>query len=132
MKNSNVLSLVLVVGIFIVLGCNCKAIQDEMEKQAKEKDRPATTSSPATSSNTATATKKSASGLSLDKYNQIKNGMTYKQVVEIIGSEGTETMSSGNGKYKVESYKWDGEGYEYLSIVLSGGKVTSKTQANLK
>ena len=68
----------------------------------------------------------------MDKYNQIKNGMSYDEVKNIIGSEGTQTMSSGEGKYKVESYKWDGDDYQFISIVFMGGKVNSKVQANLK
>jgi hypothetical protein len=58
--------------------------------------------------------------------------MSYKEVKDIIGKEGTETMSSGNGKYKVTSYQWKGDGFAFISVVLMGDKVTSKVQANLE
>jgi outer membrane protein assembly factor BamE (lipoprotein component of BamABCDE complex) len=133
MKNS--LNLVLVIFAFIVIACSCPNLKDLDKKSSG--DTPTTSSnSSTTSSNTATAPKKDDSksddGLTLENYNKIKNGMSYDEVKSIIGSPGTETMSSGSGKYKVESYQWKGDGFKFLSIVLSGGKVTSKTQANLE
>lgn len=134
MKNSNALSLVLIIGIFVVIGCACPRLNELVD------DRPSgngsnTTSTPASNTsgrNSSSNSSTSSSGLTMEKYNQIKNGMTYKQVVEIIGSEGTETMSSGEGKYKVTSYKWDGEQYQFITCVFMGDKMTSKVQANLK
>ena len=58
--------------------------------------------------------------------------MTYKEVVDIIGREGVQQMSSGEGKYKVESYKWEGENYQFLTVIFTADKVSSKVQANLK
>lgn len=111
--------------IFVVLGCNCQRMQEWADQQKnKPGSTPAASSSPATSG--------SSSGLTMDKYNQIKNGMSYQEVKDIIGKEGTETMSSGEGKYKVESYKWEGDQYQFISVVFTGGKVQSKVQANLK
>jgi hypothetical protein len=89
-----------------------------------------TTSSPSSSSSPASSDKKA--NLTLDKFNQIKNGMTYKEVVDIMGSEGTQTLSSGEGKYKVESYKWEGDNYQFLTITFIGEKVNSKFQNGLK
>jgi hypothetical protein len=118
--------------LFVVLGCGCQDRLKEMAEQGKTptSSSPSTTNTSTTpASNTSTT---SSSGLTLDKYNQIKNGMSYQEVVNILGKEGTETMSSGEGRYKVESYKWDGENYQYISVVFMGGKVQSKVQANLK
>ena len=117
--------------LLVVLGCNCQKLQElANEGKSTPASTPATTSSPSSSSSPASTDKKT--GLTLDKYNQIKNGMSLQEVKDIIGSEGTETMSSGEGKYKVESYKWEGQNYQFISVVFTGGKVQSKVQANLK
>lgn len=129
----NLFNLGFVVLLLVVLGCNCQRKLQEIADQAKT---PTPSSSPSTSSNSPTSSSPSTSdkksGLTLDKFNQIKNGMTYKEVIAIIGSEGTQTMSSGEGKYKVESYKWEGDNYQYLSVVFMGDKVNSKVQNGLK
>jgi hypothetical protein len=132
----NLFNIGFVVLILVVLGCNCQKLQ-ELANESKTtpssspSSSPGITSSP-TSSSSPSSTSKSA--LTMDKYNQIKNGMSYKEVVAIVGSEGTETMSSGEGKYKVTSYQWKGDDdkYEYIYAVFMGDKLSSKTQANLK
>ena len=131
MKNS--LNIVIVVFIFIVLGCSCPSKLTELQKSIEGSSKKPSNSV----SNTAAKPAKEdsdagSSNLTMAKYSEIKNGMSYKQVKEIIGSEGTETTSSGEGKYKVMSFQWKDEGFAFLSIVLVGDKVTSKTQANLK
>lgn len=77
-------------------------------------------------------TNSSKSALTLEKYNQIKNGMSYREVVEIIGAEGTEMSSSEIGKYKTASYKWEGDNYQFIFGTFQNDKLLSKTQANLK
>ena len=42
----------------------------------------------------------------MDKFNQIEIGMTYDQVVDIVGSEGTLMSEAGTGEYKVSIYYW--------------------------
>lgn len=117
--------------ILVVLGCNCQRMQEWADQQKNTpSSTPVASSSPSTQSSPSSSS--SSSGLTMDKYNQIKNGMSYQEVKDIIGKEGTETMSSGEGKYKVESYKWEGDQYQFISVVFTGGKVQSKVQANLK
>jgi Beta-lactamase inhibitor (BLIP) len=128
----NLFNLGFVVLLLVVLGCNCQQKLQEIANQSKTPSSTPSTSSNTSSSPTSSSSPASKSSLSLDKYNQIKNGMTYKEVVAIIGSDGTETSSSGEGKYKVTSYQWKGGDYEYIYGVFMGDKLTSKTQANLK
>ncbi len=130
MKNSNALSLVLCIGILIVIGCACpKEIQNEIDKAGK------TTPSPTTGSSPGSTPAKTSSGdpdLTIEKFSQIKNGMTYEECVEIIGSDGNETFSGGEGKYKVSSYKWDGDNFQFIMLTFTGNKLTSKVQNGLK
>ena len=127
----NLFNIGFVVLILVVLGCNCRKLQElANEGKSAPSSTPSVSSSPSTSLSPASTDKKS--GLALDKFNQIKNGMTYKEVVDIMGSEGTQTLSSGDGKDKVESYKWEGDNYQFVTITFIGDKVNSKFQNGLK
>lgn len=75
--------------------------------------------------------------ITLEEFNNIETGMTYEQVVEIIGGEGTvlsETDITGNEQYKTTIYKWDGEGSlgANANVTFQGGKVVAKAQIGLK
>ncbi len=70
--------------------------------------------------------------LTMAKYNQLENGMTYEEAVKIIGSEGSQTSSSSIGSYKSTSYKWEGEKYARIYLIFKDDKITSKSQSNLK
>ena len=88
-----------------------------------------------TSSENSTNTKNTK--ITLEEFNQIETGMTYEQVVEIIGIEGTvmsESDITGNGQYKTTIYSWEGEGTlgANANITFQGGKVISKAQFGLE
>lgn len=73
--------------------------------------------------------------MTLEKFNKIKTGMTYKQVVEIIGEEGTVLSETdlGDSKYKTTIYCWYADnGIANANVTIQGGKVVSKAQAGLK
>jgi hypothetical protein len=131
MKNSNALSAVICIGILIVLGCSCPKmaeIQKEMDK-AQTSPTPVTGSSP---SDTPSKTSSGDSSLTMTKFNQIKDGMSYEETVAIMGSEGNQMLSSGKGQYKVETYKWEGPNFQYVMLTFMGGKMNSKAQNGLK
>lgn len=58
--------------------------------------------------------------------------MTYKEVVEILGSDGTETSNSEIGKYKTVVYKWEGDNYTYVIASFQNDKMSFKSQYGLK
>lgn len=74
--------------------------------------------------------------ISLDEFNQIQTGMSYQQVVDIIGSEGTVLSETdiGGAEYKTTIYTWEGSGSlgANANITIQGGKVVSKAQFGLK
>lgn len=74
----------------------------------------------------------SSADLTLAKYNQIQNGMSYEEAVKIIGSEGTQTSSSNFGQIKVASYKWEGDKYAKIFATFRDNKLASKSQSNVK
>lgn len=72
--------------------------------------------------------------ITLAEFQQVKNGMTYEEVVKIIGGQGTLQSEAGDGKYKIEMYSWDGEGGfgANANVTFQGGKVTAKAQIGLQ
>lgn len=72
--------------------------------------------------------------ITLAEFQQIKNGMTYQEVVQIVGGEGTLQSEAGDGKYKVEIYSWDGDGGfgANANVTFQGGKVSAKSQIGLQ
>jgi hypothetical protein len=79
----------------------------------------------------------SEGSISLEEFNQIETGMTYEEVCNIIGGEGTlgSSVDMGIGdEYKTEIYQWTGNGSigANASVTFQGGKVISKAQIGLK
>ena len=71
--------------------------------------------------------------ITLAEYNQIKVGMTYSQVVQIIGTEGTFSSETQIGNYNYKYYTWNGVGVgASATISFYNNTVYSKSQFNLK
>lgn len=93
--------------------------------------RPSTTSGGGTAANTASPAP--GAGVTMANYNMIKTGMTYSQVVQILGKEGTELTSNEVGGYKTVMYKWEGDGWgSNMNVMFQNGKVIQKAQFGLK
>lgn len=74
--------------------------------------------------------------ISLEEFNKIETGMTYEQVKEIVGSDGTLTsdVSVGDEKYHTQIYMWYGNKITggNANITFQNGKVVGKAQVGLK
>ncbi|MGR6115870.1 DUF3862 domain-containing protein [Aeribacillus composti] len=72
--------------------------------------------------------------ISKAEFDAIKTGMTYEEVVKIIGSEGevrSETGEAGS-EFHTIMYSWDGEGVgANATLMFQGGKLQSKAQFGL-
>ena len=75
--------------------------------------------------------------MSMDEFLQIKNGMTYEQVTELVGSLGSlvgETGNPGNQLYTL-TYQFKGEGSIWgganAQLVFQDGKLISKAQKGM-
>ena len=71
--------------------------------------------------------------ITLDEFNQIETGMTYEQVVEIIGSEGTVMSEASVGDITTTMYYWYADnGIANANVTISDGKVFAKAQVGLE
>lgn len=72
-------------------------------------------------------------GITLDEYNRIEIGMTYDEVVKIVGKDGKLFVSSDIGFGESSTYTWSsGYGISNATIMFDNGKVSYKTQLGLK
>ncbi len=76
--------------------------------------------------------KNGTADISKAKFDKIKIGMSYDEVVEIIGSKGTQKSSSTIGKTQLEFYQWSGEDYSAIYGNFRNGELSSKRQYKLK
>jgi len=94
----------------------------------------------ASNSQSTVSEKKTEKYITLKKYNKIKSGMTYKEVVDIIGftvkkdSENTINFGiEGEKDLVTESYTYRGKNFgSYATFVFQNGKLTIKSQSGLK
>lgn len=81
-------------------------------------------------------TEQQSEKITLEKFNKIETGMTYQEVVDIIGEEGTilsESNITGNEEYHTIMYSWKAkDGIANANVTVQGGKVVSKAQIGLK
>lgn len=77
----------------------------------------------------------SDSGITISEFNKIEIGMTYDEVVSIIGEEGEcfSSLDLGLGSdYKTELFTWNGpDGISTASVMFQDNKVISKSQFGL-
>jgi len=64
-------------------------------------------------------------------YDQIENGMSYNEVVQILGQEGEQISSSDIEGYSTEMYMWQNLDGSNLNIVIQNGIVSMKNQFGL-
>ena len=81
--------------------------------------------------NASSASEGTRSVLTPEKYDKLKNGMTYKEVVEIMGSEGSEFSRSEIGRFTTLLYKWE-DGPANIIVTFSNDRLVVKSQSGVK
>jgi hypothetical protein len=73
-------------------------------------------------------------GVTMDNYNRLQTGMSYAQVVAILGEQGVELSSNEFGGYRNVMYKWDGYGGigANMNAMFQNDHLISKAQMGLK
>lgn len=71
-------------------------------------------------------------GVTLAGFNAIRNGMSYQQVARILGEQGEEMSSAGDGQFKTNIYSWKA-GFlgANMNVTFQGGRVMAKAQFGL-
>ena len=70
--------------------------------------------------------------MTLDKFNQIENGMSYEEVVDIVGSEGTLSTESSYGNQTMKIYYWYASNdIANATVTFMNNEVTAKSQIGL-
>ena len=127
MKNSAFKFILMLLVMSLITICLVACIPENSENNTPDaNDTPSTTTSGGSLFDTT---------MSLAEFNKIKTGMTYSEVVEIVGCEG-ELMSEvdlGMPEYATQLYTWKGWGSlgANANVSFQGGKVISKAQIGL-
>lgn len=97
-------------------------------KNASTNESSLNTNSISTSNNSSNNTQRT---ITMEIFNKISDNMTYKQVCDIIGFEGTLSSQYGTTQYGITKiYTWEKSG-KIISIAFVDNKVVSKTQTGL-
>ncbi len=69
--------------------------------------------------------------VTMENYKKVKNGMSYEEVVEILG-EGEEISSTNVAGYSTSSYMWKPGTFSNVTLTFQNNKLISKFQMGLK
>jgi hypothetical protein len=129
----NTLNLVAAILFFIVLGCGCPGLNRLGKKEPPPPPPPPTSGTSNTTDTSRTpGSTTTSSGLTMEKYNQLKIDMPKSEVERILGGPGTEISSSSGGGMTFSVYKWEGEKYTSIILSFKNDRIMSKSQVGLK
>lgn len=123
-----IIHLLSIVVMFALIGCGNAVITKETPEDASAMK--VISPAPPLSS-------KNQPEISMNEFNQIKNGMTYEQVTEIIGSPGEMVLETGTpgDQFYTAKYHFKGDGGLWgaqAELTFQNGKLSTKTQTGLK
>ena len=74
----------------------------------------------------------SSGGLTMANYNSISTGMSYREVVSILGEEGTEMSRNEIGGYTTVMYMWKKWSGANMNAMFQNGKLVQEAQFGLR
>lgn len=118
----------------IVIALDSDAKRPNVEKRIEAQPSPSATIARAPQTITPQVQSDNApiSGVTMANYGRIQTGMTYTQVVQILGKSGTELSSNEIAGYRTVMYQWQGDGIANMNVMFQNGKVIQKAQFGLK
>jgi len=79
-----------------------------------------------------TAASDAGPALTMDGYNRVKNGMTFDQVVAIVGKPSQELSRNEMAGTETVMYQWDGSIGANMNAMFQNGKPVQKAQFGLR
>ena len=81
-----------------------------------------------------TACNNDPSKITLSEFNSLKEGISYREAVNIIGGSGTLISEAGSGEFKTIMYVWEGSGSTgaNANAMFQNDKLITKAQFGLK
>lgn len=69
----------------------------------------------------------------MKNFSRLEMGMSYREVVEILGKDGTELSRNNIGGFETVLYEWDGKGWGGggMNAMFQNGKLIQKSQLGL-
>lgn len=83
-------------------------------------------------SSSETAASDAGPALTMDGYNRVKNGMTFDQVVAIVGKPSQELSRNEMAGTETVMYQWDGSIGANMNAMFQDGKLVQKAQFGLR
>lgn len=139
MKNN--LNLILVILLFVIIGCSCPKESPQTTQTAENSTKPVevtktSNAAPSKSVEPKPETKtEAATGVNMTNFSKLRNGMSYQEAVKILGKEGEVLSESEIGGIKTVMYKWDADEGSWganMNAMFQNGKLMSKSQFGLK
>ncbi|WP_346206778.1 DUF3862 domain-containing protein [Caldifermentibacillus hisashii] len=119
--------------VIIIIGIATSGGGDDTDKAGTSQNKNKTEQTNK-KSDTATVEKSDEGLLTKEKFDQIQNGMTYEEVVAVVGSEGTvmsESGTKGDPAYTV-IYEFETDGFmSAATMMFQDNKLINKSQAGL-
>lgn len=108
-------------------------IETQQISPTKEVVKPTNIVQPTKKETVKSVEKISSSGVTMSQFNNIKEGMTYNEVVSILGSSGELLSSSDMAGYKTVMYQWKGTSVMgNMNAMFQNDKMITKAQFGLK
>jgi hypothetical protein len=71
-------------------------------------------------------------GITMDKFTQLRDGMSYSEVVAILGQSGKELSRSSIAGTTTVMYSWEGWGIANMNAMFQDDRMISKAQFGLR
>lgn len=71
-------------------------------------------------------------GVTMDNYMRVQTGMSYTEVVQILGKHGTESSRGDVAGFQTVLYTWQADGVGSMNAMFQNGKLIQKAQFGLK
>ncbi len=119
-------NLFLIAAVFLLLVVGCRPSNENVSTVKESKPENAVVTPEATP-------EPAENEITMEKFNRLKTGMSYKEAVEILGAEGEVLSESEIGGTKTVMYSWAGSSFaSSMNAMFQNNKLISKAQMGLK